>query len=297
MQLKHIKGSTYALESNSSAIGLYLFKDGSCLLIDSGPNQTRAAEVLHILKESGWLVWGIFNTHAHADHCGGNQHIQKHSHCPILASDIEAVFINHPLLTPYSIYSAHPIKLLTGKFLMPDPSRVSNLARPGTEIINGVEFLVLDLAGHSLGHIGIMTPDQVVFVGDSLISQDELELNPFLYLADLGQQFRTLETLRDKSHLPFYLSHGGLIDNMPEIINVNYEMLSDIMLMLKDILRKPLTREEIMREAIARKGLQVNRNHYFRLWASLSAFLSYMCDQGQAVVYIEEGYLKFSLKS
>ncbi|KUG02406.1 zinc metallohydrolase, glyoxalase ii family [hydrocarbon metagenome] len=296
MKLQQIKGSTYALESDTAAIGLYLFEDRSCLLIDSGPNQKQAAEVLQILGESGWVIWGIFNTHAHADHCGGNQYIQKEQHCQILASEIEATFINHPILTPYSMYSAHPIKLLTGKFLMPAPSQVSRIIGPGVQDINGIEFEILDLTGHSLGQLGIITPDGILFVGDSLIAQNELELNPFLYVSDLGKQFETMEMLRAKSHLSFYLSHGGEIENVPDIIDLNYGVLNDALHILEDILRKPCTREEIMREVIARKSLQVNRNHYFRLWASISAFLSYLCDEGQAIIYTEDNYLKFSLK-
>ncbi len=296
MELRHITGSTYALESNSAAIGLYLFEDRSCLLIDSGPNQARAAEALQILEQQGWGVWGIFNTHAHADHCGGNQYMQKESHCQILASEMEAAFINHPILTPYSMYSSHPVKLLTGKFLMPAPSRVSSIIYHGSQFINGEEFEILDLAGHSLGHMGIMTPDQVVFVGDSLISPAALQLNSFLYVSDLGKQLKTIEKITLKSHLPFYLSHGGITEDVPGDIDINYGILMDTLNMLKNILERTRTREEIMREVISRKGWHMNRNHYFRLWASISAFLSYMCDEGQAVVFMEDEYLRFSLK-
>ncbi len=296
MKLRHLKGRTYALESNSASIGLYLFEDKSCLLIDSGSNQHQAAEVLHILGELGWVVGAIFNTHAHADHCGGNQYIQTKSRCQILASSIEAAFINNPILTPYSLYSSFPIKLLTSKFLMPAPSQVSRIIGPGVQDINGIELEILDLAGHSLGQMGIITPDGILFVGDSLIAQTELELNPVLYVSDLGKQFKALDMLRTKSHLSFYLSHGGDIENILGSIDLNYGVLNDILHMLEDILRKPCSREEIIREVIARKGLQINRNHYFRLGASISAFLSYLCNEGQAITYTENNYLKFSLK-
>ncbi len=297
MELRYIKGSTYALESSSTAIGLYLFEDRTCLLIDSGPNRKGAAEALQIIEKQGWQVGVIFNTHAHADHCGGNQYIQQENCCQILASEIEAAFIEQPILTPYSMYSSHPIRLLTGKFFMPDPSRVSQAITPGFHHLRGDEFEVLDLAGHSLGHMGIITPDQVVFVGDSLIGSLALQLNSFLYLSDLGKQMKTIERLRSKSHLSFYLSHGGISEDVSGLIDMNYGLLIDTLNMLKDILGKPRTREEIMRELIGRQGWQMNRNHYFRLWASISAFLSYLCDEGQAIVYIENDYLKFHMST
>ena len=59
-----------------------------------------------------------------------------------------------------------------------------------------VRTQIIDLSGHSLGHLGIITPDQVLFVGDSLISIEALLTNPFLYLANPQQQLVTFDNLK-----------------------------------------------------------------------------------------------------
>lgn len=297
MELQHLRGNTYALMRDSTGVGLYSFDDGSCLLIDSGPSATRAGEILKILNELGWNLWGIFNTHAHADHCGGNQRLQRDSRCQILASEIEAAFINNPILTPFHLYSAYPLRLLTGKYLMPAPSQVSRIISPGIQEIHGTEFEILDLAGHSLGQLGIATPDNVLFLGDSIISEKELRLNPFLYIADLESQLNTIKSLREAcASRACYLSHGGLSQDVDGLVEENYRVLMDILRQLELILEIPRGREEIVRKLMEYEGLQLNRNHYIRLFSSVSAFLSHMCNSGLALSYTEDNLLKFVLK-
>ncbi|MDD3852113.1 MAG: MBL fold metallo-hydrolase [Syntrophomonadaceae bacterium] len=292
MKLEHIAGNTYVIETNMANIGIYKFEDRQCLLIDSGANQTQAEEIFRILSANGWEVYAIFNTHSHADHCGGNHFIQNKSNCKIYASAIEAAFINNPILTPFSIYSAYPLKLLTARFLTAQDSLVTNIISAGTEQIKNMTFEILDLGGHSLGQLGIITPDQVLFVGDSLISIETLRTNPFLYLANPQKQLVTFEKL--KSATPYYyLSHGGLTDNISDLIDANYNLFLTITDLILDIIRNPAGLETVIHDIIVRQGLQVNRNHYFRLSTGISAFLSYLCNNGQAKVFLENNSLYY----
>jgi len=101
--------------------------------------------------------------------------------------------------------------------------------------------------------LGIRTPDNVVFAGDSLIAPEILRSNPFLYLANPSQQISTIEKIRaDKSAL-LYLSHGGIPHDVPALINANYELLMQILVTLKQIIQIPRNREEIINEVITGK--------------------------------------------
>ncbi|MDD3269301.1 MAG: MBL fold metallo-hydrolase [Syntrophomonadaceae bacterium] len=304
MKLRHIKGGTYAIEnenacagfSDSASSGLYVFADGRCLLIDSGANPAQAQGILALMEASGWSVYAIFNTHAHADHCGGNRFIQEKSSCRIYASAIEAAFINHPVLTPYTMFSACPPKLLTGKFFMPQASRVSHIILPGKLQVNRKRFTIFDLAGHSPGHLGIMTPDQVLFAGDSLISREILDANPFLYLADSGQQLESLARLKDARCDQLYLAHGGLMEDIAGVMKANETIFQTMVDNIKAMIAVPRSREAIIQEIAAWHGLQVNRNHYFRLGNSIAAFLSFLCNRGQAKFYMEGNLLLYQVQ-
>lgn len=289
---------TESVQTYAAGIGLYLFADRQCLLIDSGANSTEAQTLLRILAEKGWTICGIFNTHAHADHCGGNQFLQKISSCRIYASAMEAAFLQQPMLNPYVLYGAYPLKLLQNKFNLALDSPASDIwhANPGFLTINGEDFEVLNLGGHTLGHLGLRTPDNVLFVGDSLIAPSILRANPFLYLADPGQQLDTLAKLKtDKASL-LYLSHGGLSDQVSDLVSINQAMLFSLIDLLKQIIQFPRSREAIIQEVITRQGLLVNRQHYFRLAASVSALLAHLCNENQAAALLQENCLKYGIK-
>ena len=293
MEFQHIKGNTYALEVNGAAIGVYGFGDHRCLLIDSGPSPAWGKEILANLEQRGWKVQAIFNTHGHADHCGGNHFIQDRTDCRILAAALEAAFIEQPILIPYSMYGAFPPRLLQAKFVMPQASQVTDLVSEGPLTIKDQRFEVLELGGHTLGHLGICTPDGVLFSGDSLIAPEMLDLNPFLYLADPGRQLATLEKIRAANYPLLYLSHGGRQEDVPAMAEVNRALLMHILDVLVELLRRPLSHEEVTAAMIAGQRLQVNRNHYFRLSASIAAFLAYLSNQGQIKSYTENGRLLY----
>jgi glyoxylase-like metal-dependent hydrolase (beta-lactamase superfamily II) len=292
------RAKTEPTPAYAAGIGLYLFSDRQCLLIDSGANSTQAQALLRILTEKGWTICGIFNTHAHADHCGGNHFLQKMSGCRIYASAIEAAFLQQPLLNPYVLYGAYPLKLLQNKYnqALDSPASDIRYAEPGPLTINGEDFEILNLGGHTLGHLGLRTPDNVLFVGDSLIAPEILRANPFLYLADPGQQLDTLAKLKtDKASL-LYLSHGGLSDQVSALVSINQAMLFSLMDLIKQIIQFPRSRETIIQEVITRQGLQVNRQHYFRLAASVSALLAHLCNENQADALMQENCLKYCAK-
>lgn len=296
MKVLHLQGNTYAIETDLASVGLYVLEDRSCLLIDSGASSRQGQQILNGLNEQGWTICAIINTHSHADHTGGNRCLQENTGCPIYASAIEAALIEHPLLTPYTLYGGFPPKVLQGKFFMPQPSRVTECVAAGKWLFKEKEFDILDLAGHTLGHIGIRTPDDIVFAGDSLIAPEILEENPFLYLADPARQFATLEKFSAMAWPWVYLAHGGWQDDVSAVIEANHAMMVHILDALIDIVRQPHSLEDVTSAIMDRQGLEINRNHYFRLTGSVASFLAYLCNQGQVQLFTEKTRLLYRSK-
>ncbi|MFW6287830.1 MAG: MBL fold metallo-hydrolase, partial [bacterium] len=73
-----------AIISGFNNIGV--IKNGKrTILIDSGLENRAAGQICRMLEEKGLKPSYIINTHSHADHCGGNNYIQKNFDVEIIS--------------------------------------------------------------------------------------------------------------------------------------------------------------------------------------------------------------------
>jgi len=103
-----------------------------------------ASAILADLQASGWgRLNFVFNTHWHPDHAGGNERLKAETGCEIVG--------------PEEVRRIAPL------------DRV--IAGGDTVALGETAFEVLDVGGHTLGHVALWSsPDGVAFVGDSLFA-------------------------------------------------------------------------------------------------------------------------------
>lgn len=113
---------------------------GACAAIDT----PEPARILDEARSVGWQVSEIWNTHHHRDHAGGNDTIRAANGARITAPAAEADKIGH----------------------------VDAAVHPGDRVTLGkLEAQVLDVGGHTLGHIAYWFESEgVAFVGDALFA-------------------------------------------------------------------------------------------------------------------------------
>lgn len=198
LSLVHIKGNTYYIPSPTN-IGVYV-ENNAAILIDSGNDKEAGRQVLRLLDQQGWSLQLIINTHSNADHIGGNAFLQEKTGCKIAATPQEAAFISNPLLEPAVLYGGYPTKGMQNKFLMAKPSLVTDIiANSGKILATGL--VAVPLPGHFFEMIGVMTPDNILFIGDSLFPENIINKYHLFFLLNLKAHLQTLDELTNLTYL------------------------------------------------------------------------------------------------
>ncbi|WHH60736.1 MBL fold metallo-hydrolase [Petroclostridium sp. X23] len=285
----NVKGNTYYIPGHV-CIGVYV-QGSQCVLIDTGLDENAARKVLKELKQMDITPAVIINTHAHADHFGGNAFIQKRQNVIVCTSEKESVTAQYPIYEPFYLFSAAPLNEMKNKFFMASPSKVDEVIKTGKIQVGGFDLEVISLPGHSIDQIGIVTPDNILFCGDTLIGKHIIDKYSLPYIYDVEQQYNTLNYLKGTSYDGYVLAHGGLAEDISSEVEMNFQVMQEIEKYLLGCLQQPATREELLAMFVRDKGIHLTMIQYPLLSASLSAYLSYLANHNYIKYYFEQGKL------
>ncbi len=264
-------------------VGAYLLPDNGVLLIDSGSDKDAAKKILRICAEKGWTVSAILATHSHADHIGGNQVIQNKTGCPVYASEFEAAVGRFPILVPVSLYGGYPVRELCTKFLLAKTSDVRPLPDP---LPGGLT--AIPLPGHSFDMVGFRTPDDVVFLGDSLTGEQLLKkhLVPFLY--DVRTYLATLDEIERLPAALYVPAHADAVSDVRPLVSLTRDKTMELLEELADICASPQTGEEILKLLFDRHGMSLDILQYGLSGYTVRSYLAYLKEEGRLTAYFQE---------
>jgi len=256
-------------------MGVYRLPGNRIFLIDSGNGKEAGKKVLKIISEKSWTLETVINTHAHPDHIGGNKLLSDRTCCKFYAAEPERVFCEFPLLGPSFPYGGFPAKPLRNKFLLAESSRVhdiSTLELPPT-------MTVLPLKGHSFAMIGIKTPDEVYFLADSLFSETIIKKYHIVFIYDVYEFLKTLDTLETLKGKIFIPAHADATEDIRPLVALNRRKVWEIMEIVRHICEKPSSFEDILKAVFDYYRLTMNFNQYALAGSTLKSYLSYLLDR------------------
>ncbi|ADU50370.1 beta-lactamase domain-containing protein [Thermaerobacter marianensis DSM 12885] len=230
------------------------------LVIDTGLDRSAANKILRAVEELGGPVRAVLNTHAHADHFGGNAQIVRKTGVAVYAPAGEAEVIRQPLYEPVYLFGgAAPIAALRHRFLLAEASPVHHEVEPGQRLEwDGVSVEVIDLAGHSLAQVGFLV-DGVLFAADSFAGLGPLAKHPIPYLVDAGRMLESLERVREVDAGWFVPGHGPAVRagaELGEVLEANAAAIRRLLEWAAERLRQgPAGTEDLLAEMGAALGV------------------------------------------
>lgn len=273
------------------AVNLGVVKfDDEALLVDAGLSPDSAKKALKSLEKERLALRYVFNTHSHADHCGGNAFLKrKIENLTILAPAQEAIFIENPFYEPVYLYGgAEPLSQLKTSFLMAEPSQVDIKVNQEKMVLEERELQFVDLAGHSPFQMGLLV-DDVFFCADVLFSPEVWEKHRFVYFFDPSKAKENLERLKGIKASYYVPSHAKPSQSPSSLADFNISKIEEFEEKIIGVLKEEnLTFDEILAKLAEMEEIEFsNFPSYFLASATVRAYLSNL---------LREGKLEVSLK-
>ncbi|TDY61922.1 glyoxylase-like metal-dependent hydrolase (beta-lactamase superfamily II) [Aminivibrio pyruvatiphilus] len=270
-------------------VGLYLADEG-VWLVDSGLDDEAGRKIARLLEERNIPLRRIVTTHSNADHCGGNAFLRKRTGCSVAATELESVVMENPFLEPLLLWSAFPFAELGNKFLQAKPSEVDMvIGNRGIFDESGLE--AVPLPGHFLDMIGLRTPDDVLFVADSVFSAELIEKYAVMFVLDVGAALETIDRLTGTEAAWFVPSHAPATENILPLAEANRKGLLRVSEAVLDCCGEPASREEILKCLADRFSLSMSVSEYVLNSAAVGAHLSWLRKRGEVAPVVEKGVL------
>ena len=257
----------------------YYEENGKGYFIDSGMDDESGRKLLRLIESRGVPLAAIINTHSNADHIGGNSFIQKRTGCKIWTTRFEALITESPRIEPMFLWGACPFSDIRNKFMEAKPSKADVISNEGT--IMNTHLTAVPLPGHFLDMIGVLTPDNVFFVADSLFDPAVIKKYLFIVMLDLASAYSTFDLIeKNDKALWFVPSHAEPVNDIKPIVEANRNAIHSLSEEILAACATPHSKEEILVILATRHGIEMDASHFLLNQASVASHLTWLSEKG-----------------
>ena len=289
MKLSQVKGNTWIAEG-MELIPFYKLDEHRCVLLDTGLLSERG-ELEGALLEHGLTPAGVLCSHAHVDHCASSGYFQQKYHIPAALTAPEAAMCLNPLtlkcyfltLSPDTVELESSCMLHTPDVILPPADGPFSFA--------GAEFTIIHTPGHSAGHICTVTPDNVCYLADAVLSHELLGAK-LPYNLSQAMAMDSREKLRGLACGAYIMAHRGVCTpaELPGLIDENQSLIRARAEEIRSLITRPMTLSQIDAAVCACYQLFTRKpNRALRFERNIRFFVEYLADRGELEVRCRGG--------
>ena len=271
---------------------LVLGTDDRAVIVDSGQDKDYGRNLRRACEALGVTPVAIVNTHAHADHFGGNAYLlRQYPDLVVVAPPFEASIMRAPYLEPvYLFHGARPPEELTSKWLQAEPSPVHVEVEPGRLELAGVTFDVIDTSGHAHRQIALRVGD-VLLAADAFFGDSVLHKYALPFGQDIAGQLAALATVGANDARVALPGHGDPSEDLPRSAGANRAAIERAADAVAQACRGDGT-EAVLRGTCEALDIEITDLPRYHLnLCAVSAYLSYLRDLGRVDARLEAGAL------
>ena len=285
MELRHVLGRTWVAEASTALLPIYRVTDTDIILIDTGYAKLDRAGLTALIEDRGFHLRGIICSHAHFDHSGNVRYLQQRCGAKAAAHIIEAGISVNP-----DAYRANYVALTYGKsreFFLEECFVADTIIGPEDDFLDfcGVRFGILQLPGHSAGHIGVVTPDNVAYVGDCLIDQQQIDSAKLPTSMFIARDLQSKEFLRRTKYDAYILAHKSVVTDIAPLVDSNIAFIHRKAEELLNDLTDGMTFAQWISTFCQRENIRTKNELKFSIIErNFSNFVDWLTDEGRILV-------------
>ena len=285
MELRHVLGRTWVAEASTALLPIYRVTDADMILIDTGYAKLDRAGLTALIEDSGFHLRGIICSHAHFDHSGNVRYLQQRCGAKAAAHIIEAGISVNP-----DAYRANYVALTYGKsreIFLEECFVGDTISGPEDDFLDfcGVRFGILQLPGHSAGHIGVVTPDNVAYVGDCLIDQQQIDSAKLPTSMFIARDLQSKEFLRRTQYDAYILAHKSVVTDIAPLVDSNIGFIHRKAEELLNDLTDGMTFAQWISTFCQRENIRTKNELKFSIIErNFSNFVDWLTDEGRILV-------------
>ncbi len=295
VQLEHVLGDTWCIVTRFCRIPLYIPDRAFAVMIDSGLKRPDREGILELLKKENIHVAALLTSHFHRDHIGNHSAIKKTHGCRVYMTPYSAIVSadSHNLIA--SGYETVTMYKARGHNSYCQPDEI--IPRDAEELtVCGYRFKLLWLQGHAVEQVGFITPDNVAYLGDTLLSDNVLQSVRLPYYTCGRLDLEAKESLRTLQANRFILAHNGIYDNIDGLIDRNIANILEKLDLVKSVAGEWKTLEQLC--VAVMKKFDFDLNDTMRVVGSkrnITVMVEQLVESGELAVRIRDGYVEYKV--
>ena len=202
--------------------------DHEAVLVDTGGDRDAGRRLKRACETLAVKPVAVLNTHAHADHYGGNEFLVRNLNLPVYAPPFEASIMASPYLEPVYLFNgAKPPPELLSKWLLAKASPVDHVLTPGHLELAGLTLEVLDTSGHAHTHYAVLV-DGVLLAADAVFGLNALARYPIPFGQDVGRQMISADRVAGFGAQVVLPGHGDPVEgeSIQTLVEANLAVFS-----------------------------------------------------------------------
>lgn len=250
--------------------------------------------MMELLEENKLQVVAVLTSHTHPDHAGNHRLLQEHFDAKIYMTPLAKATMSDPM-SMYAILSTkagyHKAINRLGEgvrtdFVLP--------WEDGEISVEGAVFRQLTTAGHCAEHLCFITPDNVAYLGDAVLSPKLIRSIRLPYCTCLEPYMEALGKIEALNCDKYILAHNSVEEDARQIVGITRETLEQRLNTLEALADTPVTFDELVRKFLVQTGADLTS------WRSVNgvgfnakAFSGYLVDHDRLKFVLEDGIIKY----